>query len=318
MNVHDSHVNYTDRDLLEFLAKQQAQDVRWGSDFEQQLLDTLDPAARPVGASLPWSECADLIRFRPSELSIHAGMNGHHKSMVTGQLLQWFALQGERVGIMSFEMPVADTMRRMCQQAAGSPAPSREFVQQWAVWCHDRIAFYDKLDTTPAAQVLGVVFHMAKVLGCRHILIDSLTNCGLPYGERGEEKRFAEALCATAKAFGIHVHLVVHVRKPSQAGEEHIPSKFDIRGAGEITDLAHNVVIHWADKRRAELKRKQDAGRKLSEKEAEYLEQRTDQRLIVAKQRNGAFEGPIGLNFHDSLQFYRGRLLRPEFPRIHA
>lgn len=317
MNFNDSECNYTDKDLLTFLGQQESQDIRWGNEYEQELLDHFRNGTVMTGAKLPWDRTHDLIRFRPGEVTVHAGMNGHFKSMVTGQMMEWFALDGEPAGIMSFEMPVKDTQKRMCQQAAGTPNPAPGFIQQWVKWNHMNLAYYDKLDTTPSSRVLGAVFYMAKELGCKHILLDSLTKCGLPYGERGAEKDFIDALCATAKAFQIHVHLICHVRKPQSAGQEHIPSKFDVRGAGELTDLVHNVIIHWADKKKAKLKQKIQAGQKLAPKEEEYM-LRPDQRMIVEKQRNGAFEGTIALEMHDSLQFHQGRPVRFDMPPAEA
>lgn len=306
--------DYTDKDLLAFLGQQESQDIKWGNEYCEELLDHFKNGTVLTGAKLPWPHTHDLIRFRPGEVTIHAGMNGHFKSMVTGQMMEWFALNGEPAGIMSFEMPVVDTQMRMCRQAAGSPYPAPKFIAEWANWNHKNLAYYDKLDTTPSTKVLGAVFYMAKELGCKHILLDSLTKCGLPYGERGAEKDFIDALCATAKAFQIHIHLVCHVRKPNGHGQEYIPNKFDVRGAGELTDLVHNVLIHWADKKKKKLKVKQSEGKTLSAQEIDYLEKRPCQRIIVEKQRGGEFESTIGLTFHDSLQFNNGRLLPFNIP----
>lgn len=317
MIVRPSQCDYTDKDLLAFLGNQESQDIRWGDEYEDALIDQLKTTGQAVGARLPWGETHDLIRFRGGEVTIHAGMNGHRKSMVTGQIAQWFALAGEPVGIMSFEMRVPKTMERMVRQAAGSHQPSEAFTRQWARWNHQNIAYYDKLDTTPSQRVLGAAFYFAKDLGCKHLFIDSLTKCGLPYGERGAEKDFIDALCATAKAFDIHIHLICHVRKPHTGGQGYIPTKFDVRGAGELTDLVHNVIIHWADKKKIHLLDKQSQGGSLSQEELDYLK-RPDQRLIVEKQRDGEYEGTIGLNMHPSLQFYKGRKLTFDFPHMEA
>lgn len=313
MNFTDSNFSYTDKDLFEFLGQQESQKIHWGDAWADELMHQFAHGHELTGATLPWSDTHDKIRFRPSEVTIHAGQNGHYKSMVTGQLGMWFALQGEPVGIMSFEMPVPVTQQRMCMQAAGTPQPAREFVDKWTKWNHRNLAYYDHLDTSPSDRVLGALYYMAKDLGCKHIVIDSLTKCGLPYGERGAEKGFIDALCATAKAFNIHVHLICHVRKPDNSGKASIPTKWDVRGASELTDLVDNVVIHWSDKQKKELQRKHEMGAKLSEKDQEYL-LRPDQRLIVEKQRHGAYEGTIGLEMHKSLQFFRGVLMRPDFP----
>jgi twinkle protein len=310
----DEH-KYNDRTLLEFLGRQESQNIAWGDAYTDELLDYFRHQQVLTGAKLPWAKTHDRIRFRPGEVTIHAGMNGHRKSMVCGQIMQWFALQGEPAGIMSFEMPVRDTQKRMCQQAAGSYDPTENFIRDWAQWNHRTLAYYDKLDTIPSARVLGALYFMAQEWRCKHILIDSLTKCGLPYGERGAEKDFIDALCATAKAFQIHIHLVCHVRKPEKMGEAHIPTKFDVRGAGELTDLVDNVIIHWADKKKIALQQLRKANKRLEPKEVEYLENRPDQRLVVAKQRNGEYEGSVGLHFGIGLQFNEGRQLPFQFPR---
>ena len=91
MNFSPAQCNYTDKDLLTFLGQQESQDIRWGSDYEAELLDHFRTGTVLTGAKLPWERTHDLIRFRPGEVTLHAGMNGHFKSMVTGQMMEWFS-----------------------------------------------------------------------------------------------------------------------------------------------------------------------------------------------------------------------------------
>jgi twinkle protein len=293
---------YDDKELLEFLGQQESQDINWGDHYAGELAERLETGKLLTGAILPWGKTHNLIRFREGEVTIWAGMNGHKKSMLLGQVMMWFALS-QRVGVMSFEMPVIDTMQRLVYQAAGC-VPSIDFGKQWSEWNHERICYYDQLDTVPAERVLGVIFYMANYLGCKHIKVDSLTKCGLPSGDRDAEKRFIDTLSATAKALNIHIHLVAHVRKPHQGGEAYQPTKFDIRGAGELTDLVDNVIIVWKDKKLEGIKQKEQRGGILTPDEKTYFDENPDQRLICAKQRRGEWEGNIGLWFHTpSLQF---------------
>lgn len=303
MIIQPNKIPYSDKDLTTFLGQQESQYITWGNYYEDDLINLILNGNKITGSCLPWGDTHDNLCFRPGEVTLWAGMNGHHKSMLLGQIMQWFALYGDRVGIMSFEMPVIATMKRMVSQAAGSMAPGERFSRDWARWNENRICYYDKLDTTPSDKVLGAIYYMAKDLGCKHIMIDSLTKCGLPYGERGAEKDFIDTLAATAKAFQIHIHVVCHVRKPDRSGEEYIPNKFDIRGAGELTDLVDNVIILWADKKRATIKKAIDHGITIDDKDSEYYTDNPDQRMIVAKQRHWHYEGTIGLYKHPSAQF---------------
>lgn len=302
--------NYDDKELLEFIGQQESQDIGTTTDFAAQIDERLRDGRVLRGDTLPWSNTHEHLRFGEGQVTIWAGINGHKKSMLLGQVIMWMA-QDERVGVSSFEMPVVDTMERMVSQAAGC-LPSRQFAQQWVRWGHDRMFFYDQLDTVPAERVLGSMYYMAKDLGCKHVMIDSLTKCGLPSGDRDAEKRFIDTLAAAAKALKIHIHLVSHVRKPPQGGEAYIPNKFDIRGAGELTDLVDNVMIVWMDKKKEQISKKTKMNKPLDCDEREYFDNNPDQRLICCKQRHGAWEGTIGLWFDDkSLQFLPNDCGRP-------
>lgn len=295
-------MNYDDKKLLEFLGMQESQQINWGSEHATDLINRIKYGDEIRGSKLPWANTWDLVRCREGEVSLWAGMNGHRKSMLAAMVMMWFA-QTEKVGIASFEMPVVDTMARLLYQAAGC-VPGVEFAKEWSEWNENRICYYDQLDTVPAERVLGAIFYMVKEMGCKHILIDSLTKCGLPSGDRDAEKRFMDTLAATAKALKIHIHIVAHVRKPPQGGEAYKPTKFDVRGAGELTDLVSNLFIVWKDKKRDAINRKKDGGVILTDDEQSYLDNNPDQRLICEKQRNGKWEGQIGLWFDDkSLQF---------------
>lgn len=295
--------NYSDQEMMRFIGQQESQDIICAPSLQDQIDTRLREGRTLRGDTLPWTDTHWKIRFGEGQVSLWAGFNGHMKSMLLGQVMMWMS-QTVRVGIASFEMPVIDTMERMIRQAAGC-APSVQFGREWANWSDNKLFFYDQLDTVPPDRVLGVMYYMATELGVKHMLFDSLTKCGLPAGDRDAEKRFIDTISAAAKALKVHVHLVAHVRKPPSAVHNKImiPNKYDVRGAGELTDLVDNVLIVWHDKKRAMLERLQ-AKNTLDDKELAYLEENPTHRLIVEKQRHGEWEGTIPLYFHKkSLQF---------------
>jgi len=295
-------INYNDRELMNFIGNQEAQSIQSTLFYREQVEHRLKHGWQLRGDPLPWTKTHNLIKFGPGQVTIWAGINGHKKSLLSGMVMLWLA-QYTKVGVASFEMPVIDTMERMISQAAGC-MPSPDFGQQWLQWGQNRLFFYDQLDSVPTERVLGALYYMAHECGCTHVMVDSLTKCGLRSGDRDAEKKFLDTLAAAAKALGIHIHLVAHVRKPPQGGDEHIPGRFDVRGAGEITDMVDNVLIVWADKKKDKLKNKVNAGVSLSDPEQEYFDNRPDQRLIVAKQRFGRWEDTIALWFDsESMQF---------------
>ena len=294
--------SYDDKDLINFLGQQESQSIESGEFYADQIAERLKNGRVLKGERMPWAGSHEKIAFNGGQVSVWAGYNGHMKSMVLGQIIMWMS-QKVKVGIASFEMPVIDTIERMLYQAAGC-VPSQQFGQEWAEWSTDRIYLYDQLDTVPAERVLGVIFYMAKELGVKQIVIDSLAKCGLPFGDGNSEKRFVDTLAAAAKALDIHIHLISHHRKPPQSGEANIPNKFDVKGAGELTDLVDNVMLFWMDKKRANLIRLRSSGNSLSEDELKYIEDNPTHRMICCKQRHGAWEGTIPLWFDPvSLQF---------------
>lgn len=286
---------------LETVAELEGQEVHWATKWRSDVMARAINGDHIEGARLPWSKTHDHVRLRPGELSIWAGINGHRKSMLVGQVMLWLSKEPDtRICIASLEMRPVETLWRMATQAAGcQPDP---------VWCasflegsNGRICLYDQLDTVEATRIVAMIHYVANELKCSHIVIDSLVKCGIAGDDYTGQKKFVDRLQWAAKTYGCHIHLICHMRKGQD--ENHRPGKFDVRGASEITDLADNVFIVWKDKEREDAIRHQDLGLTLRPAHLEALD-RPDQILEVAKQRHGSFEGRFSLWFHKrSLQF---------------
>jgi len=251
-----------------------------------------------TGDCLPWAKTFPLFRLRPGELTLWGGMNGHRKSMLLGQVMLNL-LETRKVAIASLEMKPVETLWRMCLQAAGTGNPSKEFIERFSDYTDRNLVVYDQLDTVKSDRILGFVHYCASELKCEHIVIDSLTKCALGTRDADAEADFIDRLQWAAKTLQCHIHLVCHVRKPQDRGEEYQPTKFDVRGAGQLVDLCDNLVIVWKDKKRESMK-----GINLEGKHQEYFDSHSDQVLKIEKQRHGAWEGNVNLFFHNpSLQF---------------
>jgi twinkle protein len=275
----------------------EAQEIHNAGYWEKDLIER-SHGEKITGDCLPWAKTFPVFRLRPGELTLWGGMNGHRKSMLLGQVMLNL-LETHRVAIASLEMKPTETLWRMCLQAAGTGNPPEAFVKRFSDYADRTLLIYDQLDTVKADKILGFVHYCAKVMGCEHIVIDSLTKCGLGTTDRDKEADFIDRLQWAAKSLNCHVHLVCHVRKPNNVGEEYQPTKFDVRGAGQLVDLCDNLIIVWKNKKRESMK-----GMNLELKNLEYFQSNSDQILKVEKQRHGAWEGNINLYFHDqSLQF---------------
>lgn len=298
-----------DEQLLDFLQEQESVDVQWGTSYAEDFMEEMERGTQLAGHRLPWDEYHESVAFAPGEVTVHTGLNSHRKSMVCGQLMGSFALQGAKVGVMSFEMPIRKTMKRMCWQMLGTRAPTSQAAKTWLDWTHERVCFYDKFNTTPAVRVLAAASYMSRVFGCEQILIDSLMLCGIPLTSQGNEpaKEFMDVLCETARRFNSHIHLVAHAKKPEKEGDSYVPNRYNILGASDISNLAHQCVIHWANLRKARI---MNSGGPRND-EQEKICDGPDQLFIVDKSRNAEPISPIALTMHDSMQFHRGRLLKP-------
>lgn len=294
MNVisHREVEDFTDKDLQSIYSQVEDLDVVGIESFSEDFLEHLESNPTQSGVCLPWSEVSDLVRLRPSEISVWAGINGHQKSTVLSQCLT-YAAQHVKVGLASFEMPLVDTSKLMCQQSASSDHPPREYGERFIRWAKNRIYWYRVLGGVKPLQCLGAISAMAK-RGCKVVAIDNLQFTGVT-DDTERERLFFNQLVGLAEALKIHICVVHHVRKPERGGDEYVPTRFDVRGGGTITDQAHLLFIVWHNKLRKSALQKQEYRAQLTAREIEEVENGSDLKLIVAKQRSSEFEGTINL-----------------------
>lgn len=301
MNVQD--MDFNDARVREFLAAQESQDIAWGDQHRFELLDLIKNGDQLHGIKLPWNDTHEKVRLGYGDVSIWAGISGHLKSYVLGQVA-FTAAQEHPVGIASFEMKVAKTLHRMACQAAGTRSPAIRFANDFATWTENRLAFYNRLDSVPANRVLACVFYMATELGCRLVVVDSLMMVSGVAGDAEAERKFMSDLTTLAKGLDIHIALVHHVRKgDARQGEYYIPRKEDVKGNGAIMDLASLGVICWNNKKKKDYRSRLEFGDSLSPEEQDEYDNAPDQLLSIVKHRHGEFEGKLPLWIHDSGQF---------------
>lgn len=254
---------------------------------------------------MPWRKTHGQVQFRPGEVTIWGGANGQGKSLVTGQVALSLCSQSEKVCIASFEMKPMKTLERMGRQWSGenpdhpafrghdeAQARMIDLYQQFRDWTTGRLWLYDQQGTVTAAQVCAVVRYCAKEKGITHFFVDSLMKCVADEDDYNGQKRLVDELCAIARDYSIHIHLVHHIKKP--ANEDHKPTKYDYKGSGAITDQVDNVISVWRNKIKEKAR---EDGKQVSDGEPDAL-------LICDKQRHGEWEGKIGLWFHkDSMQY---------------
>lgn len=257
-----------------FRARQESQWVCPATDYLTDALERLRHGTKTFGDSMPWTKTQEKFRFRPGEVTIWAGTNGSGKSMVTGMQALWLASQ-RRVLIASLEMPAESTVARMGRQYIGTDSPTDKAFRDYGKFIEDGIWLYDQVGTSDPESILAMIHWGAEEHGVTHFFIDSLMKCVKGTDDFNGQKNFVDAIGWAAKEHKVHVHLVHHVRKPDRNASR--ITKYDVKGAGEITDLADNVIL-------------------VSRKKPEELRDPKDPScfLEIAKQRHGEWEGTFG------------------------
>jgi len=192
-------------------------------------------------SSFEWFE------FRPGELTVWTGFNGHGKSLMLNQVLLGLLRQGERMCVFSGEMTPAQQGKRLVKQATGLDRPTPAYIDVVGEWLQDRAWLFNVLGSATIARLLEVFAYANRRYGIRHFVIDSLMMTDVPEdgpGSMTAQKAAVQKLADFAKRHGAHLHLVAHPRKGRD--ESQAPGKLDVAGSSKITDGADNVLTVWS------------------------------------------------------------------------
>ena len=285
--------NINDVDFLAFVGRQESQFLEPVSKFRNEIHKIFDSGVLSFGDTLPWKKTEDNFRLRPNEVTLWAGINGHGKSLVTSHVFAHL-MKTKRCLIASLEMPISRTCHRMFRQISGNASPPRAFRDQIIDWTDNRLWVYDQLDTVSSERILGMCIYAFTELKIEHIVIDSLMKCGIPNKDTEKMQCFIDRLMWIAKTHGGHIHLVHHIRKGEN--EDTVPNKFDVKGAGEITDMVDNVCIVWKNKKKA---RQIEAGETVDNIIPDGL-------INIEKQRHGEWEGKIAVYIDQPSNQFKG------------
>lgn len=222
------------------------------ADFFGQVKAMLYPAASdaPTPRLMIGDRYEDCVEFRPGELSVWTGINGHGKSLMLNQVQIGVMTQGERVCVFSGEMPPQVQAKRLARQLTGSSRPTPAYIDACEAWVRDRMWLFNVTGSATINRLLEVFSYAAKRYGIGHFVIDSLMTTEVPDdgpGAFSKQKEAIQKLATFARANKAHVHLVAHPRKSRDESEA--PGKMDVGGSGKITDGADNVFSVWSDRK---------------------------------------------------------------------
>lgn len=278
----------------------------WSEDLVQEFA-LRDDQTSPHPTITSLRKLEHRINFRPGEITVWAGYSGHRKSMFTGQVALDLVAQDRRVLIASMEMQPARTLARMARQASGNRYPTPGWIDRFGAWSDSRLWVFDHMGRVDPSLMLGVCRYFAEEKKGQHVFIDSMMMVCASEESLDEQKQFATDLVRMAQETDLHLHLIAHCRKPQDDTKP--PTKYDVRGSSAITDQAPNVITVWANKP------KFDALAKAKPTDdTEDLRSKPDAVVSIEKQRNGSYEGKVGLWFCDSSLRFTSDRTEPVIP----
>jgi|TARA_R110000803_G_scaffold87355_3_gene154008 twinkle protein len=198
------------------------------------------------GIELPFVKTQEDFRIRMGELTIVSGYSGHGKTAWLSYCMLHL-LKNHKTLIASFEMLPKATLGRMCMQTNNSD-PTKAYIDDFISKIEHKLYLYDAEGETSTSKVLEVVYYAAEKLNVKMIVIDSLMKCGVNEDDLNGQKSFANKLAVAARDLKIHIFLVAHSRKT--ADENGSPSKFDVAGSANITNLADNSLSVHRNKKK--------------------------------------------------------------------
>ncbi|BCA93796.1 hypothetical protein TUM19329_01570 [Legionella antarctica] len=278
------------------------EELKSASEFFDQVVDEFYPVSGfHLGYNAPWEKTKGKILFRPDELSVWTGINGHGKSQFLGHIILEMMRQGARVCIASLELKPKRLLMRLTRQASALAEPSIEYIEAIHQWYGDKLWLFDLVGTAKSQRLLDVFTYARQRYGIDVFVIDSFMKLDIAEDDLKAQKAFMERLCDFKNQHNCHIHIVVHPRKG--VNESLPPGKLDNKGTGAISDLADNCFSIWRNKQKEELVQKQATGSTLTGAELKIIDT-SDCRWHCDKQRNGDWEGKFGFWFHPaSLQY---------------
>lgn len=302
----------SEKDMLELLAGAAHLDpegLRRATDFSDKVVELFWPSHDGlVGYRTPYKKLGDKLLFRPAELTLWTGISGDGKSQILSDCMVDWISQGSRVCLSSLEMHPAQSLKRMCKQTVGVDRPTERAIRAALAWLDQGLLLYEKVGKSGVKGLLEIFSFARAKYGCDQFVIDSLMRLGVDQDDYTAQEKALFELVDWTLANNVHVHLVAHSRKGDK--DRGVPETGDIKGAMEIGANAFNIIGVWRNR-----KQEDQVKAAASDEERDMLNEKPGVILNVAKQRNGDFEGKIGLWFNQENYQYQSSYDRSEWNR---
>lgn len=281
--------------------------LRKASFFVDAVVELFHPAeGQRIGYGTPYGKLGDRLLFRPGEVTLWSGASGAGKSQILSDCAVDWVKQGSRICLSSLEMRASHSLKRMTKQVSGITEPSALCIDKVLRWLDGGLLLYEFVGKVSIKNLIEVFDYSRSKYGCDQFIIDSLMRLGVASDDyTGQEKAMFQLVDWTVSN-GVHLHLVAHSRKGGS--DTGAPETEDVKGAMEIGANAFNIVTVWRNREREDKIAIIENGKgpldDKAKEELDKLKARPGVVMNIAKQRNGDFEGKVGLWFDQSTYRY--------------
>lgn len=273
-------------------------ELKTAKEFRDKVHQFLHPpTAAAIGQSLPWSYtfAQGRFAFRPKQVSIWSGYNGHGKTTMLSYCMMHAINCGQVCCMASLEMPGEITVLKAVRQTSCKEIPDDDELDASLNWLGDRLWIYDHIGDQKLKEVLDVLLYARRRYGATQLIIDSLMMLSVDGDDYNEQARITKKLKEFARDHNCHIHMVVHPKKAKERGQT--PDSSDVKGTGTQTDAVDNVLLVWQNKKKLMAKRDQQ----LRGIPMPYdLSQEPDATLTIDKNRMTGWTAVIPLWFNDA------------------
>jgi twinkle protein len=268
------------------------------SDFSDAVVRLFWPAHdEKQGYHTPYAKLGDKLLFRHGELTLWSGASGAGKSQILSDCAVDWVKQGSRICLCSLEMHPTFTLKRMMKQIVGVDRPTERAITASLSWLDSGLLIYERLGKAGVPGLLDLFSYAHAKYGCDQFVIDSLMRLGIAADDYNGQEKAVYQLVEWVVSRRAHLHLVAHSRKGDS--DRGVPETEDVKGASEIGSNAFNIITVWRNR-----KLENDIKAAKSDEERTKLEEKPGVIMNIAKQRNGDFEGRVGLWFDQATYRY--------------
>jgi twinkle protein len=255
-------------------------------EFQEDVLYLFEHPEKLYGIKTPWDGLNNILKgWRECELTVWSGRNAAGKTSFLNEVIINLLKKDHKVIMASLEMPPKRYLRWIIMNVCNNLNPSRQEIISTFDWMKN-LYVVNTNDELSTDEIINIFDFAARKYGVKHFFVDSLMKIELKgIDDLKEQKKFClDLLGKIAFPHHAHIHLVAHPRKGFRDNDR--PDKVDIAGTGDISNLAHNVIIVWRPD--VELK-------KSAQKDGKDY---GDGVLCVKKNREWGLEGFVNFDFN--------------------